>query len=73
MTDRKEVYLSIQGMSCPGCAGIVEARLREIPGVEEARVDFAATKAYVRYDPARVGEEDLGRALLTAGYRVLET
>ncbi|MDQ7793352.1 MAG: heavy-metal-associated domain-containing protein [bacterium] len=69
----KEASFSIQGMACPGCAGIVESRLREIPGVAEARVDFAATRAYVRYDPARVNRADLGRAVLAAGYRVLES
>lgn len=68
----KEVSLPIQGMSCPGCAGIVESRLRDVPGVAEAQVDFAATRAQVRYDPDRVTVGDLARAILTAGYRVLE-
>jgi Cu+-exporting ATPase len=42
--------LSIGGMSCASCAARIERRLRAVPGVTAAAVNFASQKAYVRVD-----------------------
>ncbi len=64
--------LEITGMSCASCAAAVERALRSVPGVAAANVNFAASKAYVAYDPGRVDREALRRAVRDAGYGVRE-
>ncbi len=43
-----EVRLSIEGMSCASCVARVERALAGVPGVGEARVNFATGRAIVR-------------------------
>jgi copper chaperone CopZ len=33
--------IRVEGMSCPGCAAALEARLKDVPGVQDARVDYS--------------------------------
>ena len=62
--------LDLTGMSCASCAAAIEKGLRRTPGVGKAVVNFAASKAYVEFDPARVGHEGLVSAVEKAGYGV---
>ncbi|HKP95314.1 MAG TPA: heavy metal translocating P-type ATPase [Fibrobacteria bacterium] len=58
----------VEGMTCANCVGRVERALRKLPGVEEARVNLATSRADVRFDPARVDEGMLFRQVREAGY-----
>jgi len=69
----ESIQLPIAGMTCAGCARTVEGFLRRVPGVVEAKVNFAAETAYVRYDPQCVGLRDLVQAVREAGYEVAES
>lgn len=62
------VSLSLYGMHCSSCAGLIERQLRKVPGVTRASVNFAAEKAMVRFD-AGVTTEQLVAAVKKAGYR----
>ena len=44
---KKKVVLPVGGMNCAACAAAVEKSLRSSPGVEKARVSFAARRAEV--------------------------
>ena len=59
--------LAVGGMSCAACAGRVEAALRALDGVGEARVNFAAGRATVMHSPVVTGA-DLRAAVTGAGY-----
>ncbi|MEO0752718.1 MAG: heavy metal translocating P-type ATPase [Pseudomonadota bacterium] len=63
----------IDGMSCAGCAGRAERALAAVPGVMDARVNFAARSALV--EAPDVTAQSLADALTSAGYpaRVSET
>lgn len=63
--------LRIGGMSCASCAAAVEKALESVPGVGDAVVNFATEKAVVTYDPSKVSEEALERAVRDAGYDYL--
>jgi Cu+-exporting ATPase len=63
--------LAIEGMTCAGCAGRVEAALRAVPGVVEASVNLATERARVRAAAGAVDQAALGRAVEQAGYRAL--
>ncbi len=66
---QNEIRLSIAGMSCAGCVAAVEKTLREVPGVEEASVNFAEHTAVVKGD---VSARQLVEAVRAAGYDAAE-
>jgi copper chaperone CopZ len=55
-------------MVCEGCAEKIGEALRPLAGVREVRPKVAQKQVYVRYEPARVQEEDLRNALAGAGF-----
>jgi P-type Cu+ transporter len=62
--------LPVQGMTCAACVRRVELALDEVPGVQEASVNFVTRRATVRFDPSRANRELLARAVEGAGYEV---
>src|SRR5688572_24891974 len=63
-----ESSLRIGGMHCAACAGTIEAALRSLPGVLDARVSAAAQCATVRWDSGRTRAAALVGAIAAAGY-----
>ncbi|RYD28035.1 MAG: heavy metal translocating P-type ATPase, partial [Verrucomicrobiaceae bacterium] len=53
------------------CATRIEKALRKSPGVTDANVNFATTRATVQYDPGTTGLEELRGAIRKAGYDAL--
>lgn len=49
----------VQGLSCTNCAATFEKNVKLLPGVEDAKVNFGASKIYVKGDTTI---EDLERA-----------
>ncbi|HCC49834.1 MAG TPA: heavy metal translocating P-type ATPase, partial [Candidatus Jacksonbacteria bacterium] len=70
-TGKKElqVQLSISGMHCASCAGLIERGLKKVTGVHQANVNFAVEKARVTYDPALTNAKQLILAVQKAGYK----
>ena len=60
--------LSLGGMYYSACATRIEGALAEHEGVISASVNLATTRAFVAYDPAAVGIEELCGAVDGAGY-----
>jgi len=60
--------LGISGMSCASCVAKIETGLSRLPGVVEARVNFAAEKATIAYDPAEANLSDLVGTVKELGY-----
>lgn len=65
---QQRVQLSLSGMHCTSCAGLIERALKKVPGVQEANVNFAAEKASIIYDESKAEEEDLITAVKKTGY-----
>lgn len=63
-----QATLSITGMHCASCSALITRKLKKIPGVEEANVNYGSNKARVRFDPASTNEHDLIAAVKAAGY-----
>lgn len=61
--------LALSGLHCAACAGIIEAALGRVPGVDSAQVNAAAQRASVRWDPSRTSAATLIDAVQRAGYR----
>jgi len=69
----KRIDLSIEGMSCAGCARRIEVGLSKTPGVHKASVNFATATATVEYSPERLDSADLRAAIESLGYRAVAT
>lgn len=62
-----ETILDIEGMSCASCAARIERKLKTVPGVTEASVNFASHRAYVSAKEG-TGLPQLQQAVEQAGY-----
>ncbi|MEK7166634.1 MAG: heavy metal translocating P-type ATPase, partial [Patescibacteria group bacterium] len=65
----KRIKLSLTGMHCASCAGLIERSLKKVSGVKEANVNFAAEKASVVFDETKSGVDDLVNAVKKSGYK----
>lgn len=66
----EQVTLKVIGMTCGGCAGNVEKALKNVSGVSKAVVDLKAGHAVIEYDPLKVTDTDLVRAVKSVGFGV---
>src|SRR5919112_594282 len=57
----------LRGVHCLGCAGAVERVLREQPHITEVRLDWKNDVVHVRFDPARIGPEDIEEVITQTG------
>lgn len=62
--------LKIEGMSCAGCAAVLQALLERNAGVKKASASFEQREANVLYDAAVTSEEQLIGVIERSGYRV---
>ncbi|KAA8614128.1 heavy metal translocating P-type ATPase [Salipiger aestuarii] len=62
------VTLAVDGMSCASCAGRVEAALKAVPGVIDARVNLATDTAEVTLLAGSAAPTDLALVVTEAGY-----
>jgi len=67
-----ELTLSIGGMSCASCVNTVQEAVSELDGVLSASVNLVTEKLTVRYDPQRVRVAQIKKAVVDAGYEVIE-
>ncbi|NPV27648.1 MAG: copper chaperone CopZ [Firmicutes bacterium] len=67
----KEVTLKVQGMTCGHCKMTVERALHNLSGVAKVDVDLAGKTVKVGFNPEKVAEADLKKAIADAGYDVV--
>ena len=65
----RRVTLSIEGMTCGGCAISARKVLTRLDGVRSAEVSYENQRALVTYDPAKVTVEQMIAAITTLGYK----
>src|SRR3989304_2870762 len=66
----KTISLPVHGMTCASCVSHIEKVLGELEGVRGVRVNLAAGKASVEYDPAQVAIARVESAVSDIGYEV---
>jgi Cu+-exporting ATPase len=64
----QQAIIGVTGMTCASCVASVEKALKKVKGVSDARINLAAEKASVDFNPAFVSREDLEKAISDAGY-----
>ena len=72
MTGNRHITLSVENMSCAGCAGRVDRALAALPGVSDVAVNLAAENVQLDVDgPGRMAE--VASALDEVGYPARRT
>ncbi|MDP4084002.1 MAG: heavy metal translocating P-type ATPase [Bacillota bacterium] len=67
----KETSLQITGMTCAACATRIEKGLNKMDGVEVANVNLALEKSAIKYDPSKLGVEDIQKKINDLGYGIV--
>jgi P-type Cu+ transporter len=64
--------LKVSGMTCGGCAGMVEKSLLRLDGVTTARVDYKTGEAQVEFDSKKTTPQKIVAAFnqVNSGFRV---
>lgn len=62
------VTLDVPGMTCKFCPITVRKALSKVPGVIEAKSDYATKTATVTFDPDKASLSDLTQATANTGY-----
>ena len=65
----KEEIIEIKGMHCKSCAEKIEAKLSQLKGVHNVRVNLNEEKAYVRFDPTQTDLVTIKREIESIGYK----
>ena len=65
----KEVKLNIEGMHCTGCSTRLEKVLKNLQGVEIAKVILEEKKATIKYDETKISLENIKESIEDAGFK----
>jgi copper chaperone CopZ len=67
--------LKVSGMTCGGCAGMVEKSLLKLEGVTTAKVDYKTGEAQVEFDSKKTTPEKIVAAFnhVNSGFRVAQS
>jgi copper chaperone CopZ len=69
-TEGAGTVIVIEGMTCEGCAALVEEAIREVSGVINATVDFKSKRATIFAEPCcSFPADDILAAVKVSGYR----
>lgn len=68
----KNAHFKLQGMTCAACGQRIEKSVSKLEGVQNATVNFATEKLFVKFDEATLSSDDIHRAVDKAGYKATE-
>ena len=70
---KSKIIVNIDNIHCGDCALNIERSVEHVPGVLSAEVSYVLSSATIYYDPHRVEEERIKKAITKPGYAVKET
>ena len=50
---------SLYSLGCSSCSGLLERRLKKLPGITEVNVNYVADMVAIRFDPSKVTSDDI--------------
>jgi Cu+-exporting ATPase len=66
----KKVTHNVTGITCAMCVKTIETTLNKLEGVQQATVNLAKETAKVDYDPSKISNESIVKAIEKVGYGV---
>ena len=70
---KSKIIVNIDSIHCADCALNIERSIEHLPGVLSAEVSYVLSSATIHYDPHRVEEDQIKRAITKPGYVVRGT
>jgi len=70
---KSKVIINIDNIHCADCALNIERSVEHLPGILSAEVSYVLSSATVYYDPYRVEEDRIKKAITKPGYVVRKT
>ncbi|OGQ04849.1 MAG: hypothetical protein A2026_08900 [Deltaproteobacteria bacterium RBG_19FT_COMBO_46_12] len=70
---KSKIIVNIENIHCGDCALNIERSVEHVPGVLSAEVSYVLSTATIYYDPHRVEEERIKKAITKPGYALGET
>jgi Cd2+/Zn2+-exporting ATPase len=70
---KSKIVVNIENIHCGDCALNIERSVEHVPGVLSAEVSYVLSTATIYYDPHRVEEDRIKKAITKPGYTVRET
>lgn len=70
LASEKQANFKIKGMTCQSCEAEVNNELSKLPGVVAYTTSYVKGSSFVTYDPAKVNEAAIAKAINTTGYTV---
>jgi heavy metal translocating P-type ATPase len=70
---KSKIVVNIENIHCGDCALNIERSVEHVPGVLSAEVSYVLSSATIYYDPHRVEEDRIKKAITKPGYAVRET
>lgn len=61
----------VKGMHCASCSSIITKKLKKIPGIYSANVNFATEKASISYKPSQVTVDNMNNEISKLGYALV--
>lgn len=65
----EKIEINISGMHCASCAGLIEKKIKKIPGVKEVNVNLLAEKAKIIYDKSFANKDIFFGVIKKLGYK----
>lgn len=59
---------SLFNLGCSSCSGIIERKLKRLPGIRDVVVNYVTDTVFVNYDPTRVTSEEIRTFMKKLGY-----
>ena len=66
---KKKVY-KLDGMHCTSCSLVIEGELEDL-GVDDVEANYVKQVVQVEWDPSKVSEDRIVKAIEKQGYRVI--
>ena len=63
-----QMTLKVPKIHCDGCVNTVENAVRKLDGIQTVSASELSKEVRVEYDPEKVKEEQIRKALLLVGY-----
>ena len=73
LKSKSKIIVDIDRIHCADCALNIERSVEHLPGILSAEVSYILSSATVYYDPHRVEEDQIKRAITKPGYVVKES
>lgn len=67
--EQRQCILSVEGISCSACSWLIEKRLQQLPGVQQASVNASTHRLALSWDPNQSQLSQIMQSLLLIGYR----